>query len=69
MLAAVLSKRIARFSQLFYKPTVLDYPINRNDSELQNNKHLMDSVNNGFSKILHSVTTQTNQKVLDKLKK
>lgn len=69
MLSRVLSKRIAPFSQLYYRPSVLEYPINRNDSELLKNKQTMESVNNSYSNILKKVTIQNNKKVLDKLHK
>jgi 3-methylcrotonyl-CoA carboxylase beta subunit len=48
---------------------VLDYPINRHDSDLLKNKQLMDDTNNTFSDILRKVTVQNDKKVLEKMQK
>lgn len=69
MLSSLLTKRLPLFSQLFHRPSVLDYPINRNDADLLRNKQLMESVNTSYSQVLKKATIQTNRKVLDKLHK
>lgn len=69
MLSSLLTKRLALFSQLFHRPSVLDYPINRNDADLLRNKQSMESVNAGYSQTLKKATIQTNKKVVDKLHK
>lgn len=69
MLSTILSRRIALFSRLFHQPTILDYPISRNDAELQKNRQMMEEVNSGYLNILKKVTSQTDKKVLAKLKK
>ena len=69
MLSTILSRRIALFSRLFHQPTILDYPISRNDAELQKNRQMMEEVNSGYLNILKKVTSQTDKKVLAKLQK
>jgi|688.fasta_scaffold1785665_1 hypothetical protein len=69
MLSTILSRRIALFSRLFYQPTILDYPISRNDAELQKNRQMMEEVNSGYLNVLKKVTSQTDKKVLAKLQK
>lgn len=69
MLSSLLTKRLPLFSQLFHRPSVLDYPINRSDADLLRNKQLMESVNTSYSQVLKKATIQTNRKVLDKLHK
>lgn len=69
MLSSLLTKRLSLSSQLFHRPSVLDYPINRNDADLLRNKQLMESVNTSYSQVLKKATIQTNRKVLDKLHK
>lgn len=69
MLSRVVSRQLFRFSQWLYQPSVLEYPINRHDSDLVRNKQLMDEANNSFSAIMRKATTQTDKKVLDKMHK
>lgn len=69
MLSGVVRRQLARFSQWLYQPSVLEYPINRHDTDLQRNKQLMDEANNNFSSIMRKATIQTDKKVLDKMHK
>lgn len=69
MLSRVMSRQLCRFSQWLYQPSVLEYPINRHDTDLVRNKQLMDEANNNFSAIMRKTTTQTDKKVLDKMHK
>lgn len=69
MLSRLLKQQVRCFSQWFYQPSVLDYPINRHDADLLRNKQLMDEANLNFSKILQKATLQTDKKVLDKMHK
>jgi hypothetical protein len=69
MLSAVVRRQLARFSQWFYQPSVLEYPINRHDGDLLRNKQLMDEANATFSSVLRKATVQSDKKVLDKMHK
>ena len=55
MLSRLLSRRIQPFSQLFYRPTTLEYPISRHDENAVRNKEMMDEVNTKYSSILEKV--------------
>jgi hypothetical protein len=69
MLSRVVRRQLACFSQWFYQPSVLEYPINRHDSDLLRNKQQMDEANSNFSSILRKATVQNDKKVLDKMHK
>lgn len=69
MLSRVVRRQLACFSQWFYQPSVLEYPINRHDSDLLRNKQQMDEANTNFSSILRKATVQNDKKVLDKMHK
>ena len=55
MLSRLLFRRVTPFSQLFYKPTRLEYPISLADENSVRNKQLMDEVNGKYSSILSKV--------------
>ena len=56
MLSSLLFKRIANFSRLYSQPSILDYPINRNDELHSKNRILMGETNNHYSAILKKVS-------------
>ena len=55
MLSSLLFRRISNFSRLYYQPSILDYPINRNDELHSKNRILMEQTNNNYSSILKKV--------------
>jgi len=63
MLSSLIFRRISTFSRLYYQPSVLDYPINRNDELHSKNKILMNDTNNNYANILKKV-----RKLLDRLR-
>lgn len=78
MISKLIQRNVFRLASThsFYSVNTLECPINPTEESYQVNHKMMDQVNSQYSKILKQVitqikqvTTQEDQKVLDKLKK